>query len=80
MVALVCLAMPVTSFAQKPISLSDAVKQALENHEDAEIALLRLKQAEARERQGSGSALSRSAVDLSPFSSGIAGLSARHEK
>ena len=51
MVALVSMTMPVSSFAQKPISLSDAVKQALENHEDAEIALLRLKQAEARERQ-----------------------------
>ena len=31
--------------------MSDAVKQALDHHEDAAIALIRLKQAEARERQ-----------------------------
>ena len=48
---LICLAVPVSASAQSPLSLSDAVKQALDNHEDAEIALLRLKQAEARERQ-----------------------------
>ncbi len=48
---LVCLMLPVTALGENPLSLSDAVKQALENHEDAEIALLRLKQAEARERQ-----------------------------
>jgi len=42
---------PAYAMAQAPLSLEDAVKQALENHEDAEIALIRLKQAEARERQ-----------------------------
>ena len=48
---LVFTLIPAATLAQSPLSLSDAVKQALENHEDAEIALLRLKQAEARERQ-----------------------------
>ncbi|MEC9464364.1 MAG: TolC family protein [Myxococcota bacterium] len=50
--ALLCVFVyPGTSLADRPLSLSDAVRTALANHEDAEIALLRLKQAEARERQ-----------------------------
>ena len=51
-VALIALtALPLHATAQTPLSLSDAVKQALDHHEDAAIALIRLKQAEARERQ-----------------------------
>ena len=50
--ALIALtALPLHATAQSPLSLSDAVKQALDHHEDAAIALIRLKQAEARERQ-----------------------------